>query len=443
MKTDNELQAEFSVIGSLLIHNDSLDRIPDLEAEHFYNYENRSYFQEIQKQILAGKQCDVITVFDELRDKFPDCLPMLDKIANSTPSSANINRYSEMIIDKAIKRALKAILIEGEGLVSTAEKSGVCVDLIASKLDLLAQRKTEQEPKRFEDMMMGYANLLEDRLNDKIKPIATGFADLDEKLGGGLERGTLTVIAGRPASGKTAMGLAVARNTSFDGACLFLSMEMPKDQVCDRNVAALGHVPIKWLRKPKHVDYWDNVTKAFSQIKEMNLFIDDQPNLTMLSIRNKARKVKRKNSLDVLIIDQLSFITGAQSDKSYEAVGEYTRGLLAMAKELDIAVVLLCQLSRECEKRPNKRPMLSDLAVSGSIEQDANNILFLYRDEIYNPDSPDKGICEVIIGKQRQGETGMVGLAYIADQTRFEDLQRGWKPTEDKQYKRKGLAENL
>jgi replicative DNA helicase len=275
------------------------------------------------------------------------------------------------------------------------------------------------------DMLGNYVDTIQNRLDGKIKPIATGFTDLDRRLDGGLERGTLTVVAARPGMGKTAMGLCLARNVSVWGCSLFLSMEMSKDQVNDRNIAALGHLPIAWL-----------MTAAFAKAQELNIYIDDETGLNMIDIRNKSRSVKRKAGLDLLVIDQLSFITGGESDKSWEVVGEYTRSLLRLAKELDIAVVLLCQLNRKCEERNNKRPQLSDLAVSGSIEQDAANVIFLYRDEIYNPDSKEKGVCEVITAKQRQGEPGIVGLTYIGNQTRFED-KVNWMPQE---YEEKSKA---
>lgn len=446
----HEIQAEFSVIGALLLDNDAIDRIPDLQSDHFYNHENKLFFTEICRQIAAGNRVDVVTVFEALKSKVTDCLQTLHNIANSVGSSANIQRYAEMILDKAVKRSLVAISREVDDIVASGQKSGVCVDLVASKLDALAQRKTASEPKRLNDLLLNYVSVIEDRQAGKIKPIETGFVDLDRKLGGGLERGTVTVVAGRPAMGKTAFGLGLARNMAYENSSLFLSMEMAKEQVIDRNIAALGQIPLSWLRQPSDnlpsdKANWDRLTAAFSKAQDLNLYIDDQTGLNMLAIRNKARQVKRKNGLDCLVIDQLSFITGAQSDKSYEAVGEYTRALLQIAKELNIAVVLLCQLNRDVEKRPNKRPMMSDLALSGSIEQDAATIIFLYRDEVYNVDSPDKGVCEVIIGKQRQGETGVCGLAYFGAETRFDNLARNWEAAQPEKAVRRprGLAAEL
>lgn len=238
----------------------------------------------------------------------------------------------------------------------------------------------------------------------------------------------MTVVAGRPAMGKTAFGLALARNAADNGeTSLFLSMEMPRRQVMDRNVSALAKVPLMWMKEPSNNQgTWDRITHAYRRAKDMPMYIDDQPGMNMLQLRSKARLVKRRSgSLACVVIDQLSFLTGAESENQAYAIGEYTRALVALSKDLDCAVVLLAQLNRKCEDRPNKRPMMSDLASSGSIEQDMATGIFLYRDEVYNPDSHDKGICEVIVGKARQGATGMRGLTYIGDQTRFEDLARG------------------
>lgn len=432
-KTAESIQAEQSVIGALLIDNDALDRASDLQAEHFYRHDHKLIFSEICRQIASGKRCDVISLFDVLGSQLVDCLQYLNSMQQSIGSAANISRYAEIVIDRAIKRALAALGGEMQDLAGSHEDSATLVDRMAARVEGLAQKKTKQEPQRMSDMLGNYVDVIQSRMDGKIKPIETGFADLDKRLDGGLERGTLTVIAGRPGMGKTAMGLCIARNVSEWGTALFLSMEMSRDQVNDRNIAALGKLPISWLRKPSDkgpegARMFDNMTHAFQRSNDLNLYIDDQTALNMLEIRSKCRSVKRRMGLDIIVIDQLSFITGSSQEKSWDAVGEYTRGMLRLAKELNVALVLLCQLNRKCEDRQNKRPLLSDLAASGSIEQDASNVIFLYRDEIYNPDSKDKGICEVIAAKQRQGEPGIVGLTYIGSQTRFENLARPWNP---------------
>jgi replicative DNA helicase len=442
------IEAEQSVIGALLMNNDAIDRIGDLLPEHFYRFEHQQIFSEIRAQISAGKQADVITVGIALGEKVPDAIAYLNAMSNSTPSSAGITRYAAIVINESVMRSLAALSNEIGEIIEANKESAVCVDLVAAKLEKLAQKRTQSEPRRLSDMLSNYVETIEKRMNGGIKPIATGYSDLDRKLGGGLERGTLCVIAGRPAMGKTALGLGIARNVSTWGSSLFLSMEMSETQVNDRNVGALGKIPMSFLRDPDcktdGIDYWPNLTAAFKKAQEMNLFIDDQTGLNMIQIRAKARKVKRTHGLDLIVVDQLSFITGALSDKSWESTGEYTRALIQIAKELDVAVILLCQLNRECEKRADKRPLMADLAQSGSIEQDASNVILLYRDEVYNPETREKGIAEINIVKQRQGSPGVIGLVYIGDQTRFEDLSRPWERSEPVQQRsKKGLAELL
>lgn len=427
------IEAEQFVLGALLIDNDAIDRIGELKAEHFYRAEHRAIYAEIVKQILANKTCDVISVFDALSDQIEDCLHYLTTLANTIPSSANIRRHADAVVDRALKRALAALGGQIQDAVTTSVEDSVSlVAHFSAKLDELTQKKTRSVPLRLSESLQNYANVLQDRMEGKVKPIATGLRDLDKRLDGGLERGTLTVVAARPGMGKTAFGLSVCRNVAAWGSAGFLSMEMDHRQVNDRNVAALGKLPVSWLRNPPEEDSsgWERLTHAFQKAADLEFYIDDETALNMVEIRNKARQIKRRIGLDLLVIDQLSFITGGNTKekKTYELVGEYTRGLIAIAKQLDAAVILLCQLNRECENRGNKRPQLSDLAMSGSIEQDAANVIFLYRDEIYNPDSQDKGICEVICSKQRQGSPGVVALSYIADQTRFEDLSHHWQP---------------
>jgi replicative DNA helicase len=430
------VEAEQSVIGALLLDNHAIDRIGDLQTEHFYRHEHRAIYTEICKQIAAGKTCDVISLHLALADKLEASLSYLNEIAQNTPSSANIKRYADMVIDRALKRSLYTLGSEAQDMASTAPDDGASlVDQVATKIDALAQKRVRSVPVRMSESLGDYVELLEERMAGRIKPIATGFTDLDRKMDGGIERGTLTVVAARPGMGKTAFGLALCRNVAHWGSAGFLSMEMDIKQVNDRNIACLGQLPISWLRCPVESDKgnWDRLTHACQKAQELELYIDDETSLNMLDIRNKARQIKRKIGLDLLVIDQLSFITGGSKEKkNYELIGEYTRGLISLAKQMNVAVILLCQLNRDCESRPNKRPQLSDLAMSGSIEQDAANVLFLYRDEIYHHDSMEKGTCEVNIAKQRQGSPGVVGLTYIAEQTRFENRLH-WQPPKMKE----------
>lgn len=437
--------AEQEVLGALLLDNDAIDRVHDLEPAHFFRADNRAIFSAIRQQLGLGNRVDPLSLLEPLRGQVEDCLRYLTTLRNNTGSAVTIRRHADMVLDKAMKRGMAAIGRDLEAMAwGSPTPAEEAIAGASARLDELVKRKGQSDPQLLADTLSSYMDVITRRINGLDRPIATGFTDVDRMMDGGLERGTLTVVAGRPGTGKTAFGLGVARNMAEQGVALFLSMEMSCVQVNDRNVAALGQIPLAWLRHPNEdakpgtdeALHWDRMSSACRKAAELRLFIDDQTGLNLLQVRSKARKVKRTaGALDVIVLDQLSFLTGAQSEKSYEQVGEYTRGLIALAKELDCAVVLLCQLNRKCEERPNKRPIAADLAQSGSIEQDAANIIMLYRDELYDkrPDNTERGICEVTTVKQRQGQPGTVGLAYIDKQTRFADLSYHWIPPMERQ----------
>jgi len=434
------LTAEQAVLGSLLVDNGALDRIPTLAVDQFYRADHRAIFAEMVSQITAGHRADAITVADALKNSVEDCLKYLFALQASASSGANVSKHAQIVSDRALLRSLDGFGVQAQAEAQNAvEPALVIIDRMAQKLDELAQFKEGSEPVKAGDLLAGYVDLLTARMDGLIKPISTGFRDLDTMLDGGLERGTMSILAARPGMGKTAMGLALARNVAIDGTSLFLSMEMSKTQVSDRNIAALGGLSVSWLRKPKESDplTWDRVTAAFAKAQELNMYIDDATSLSMLEIRAKARGIKRRHGLDLLVIDQLSFITGGSSENKAYDIGEHTRGAVALSKELDCAVLLLAQLNRECEKRQDRRPIMADLAMSGSIEQDAANVIFLYRDEAYFPATRDKGICEVITGKQRQGQPGTVGLNFIGSSTNFTDLTHAWVPPNEREQEHK------
>lgn len=438
------IPAEQAVLGALMRDNDALDRISDVQPEHFYRHDHRLVFEALLRQIVAGKRADVITVAEAVEASVEGGLQYLGQLHQSAASASTIRHHADIVIDRAKKRQLAALALEMHEMAISAAPAMDSIDASASRLEALAKQDEASEPRLLISTVGRYVEVVQQRMEGKIKPVATGFIDLDAKLDGGVERGTLTVIAGRPGMGKTAFGLGIARNVAEEGVSLVLSMEMSETQLNDRNIAALGELPLAWLKKPKQHPHpgekeeenqkWDRLSAAVSKAESLRMYLDDKAGLNMLEIRAKARAVKRKaGSMDALVIDQLSFIKGSKAEKSYEAVGEYTRGLVALAKELDCAVFLLCQLNRECEKRPNKRPIMSDLAQSGSIEQDAAYIIFPYRDEVYTKEKCQQpGVCEVEVAKSRQGEPGRVGLAYIGNQTRFANLAYQWTPPEDR-----------
>lgn len=427
------IRAEQAVLGALLVDNDAIDRCADLTADHFYRHDHRLIFAELQRQVSAGKRADPMTLFSALNDKIEDGLKYMATLRVSAASAANIKHHAEIVIGKANKRALAAIGIEAQELAASHEDASSCVDLVASKLELLAQQKTQFDPKLIGETMVDYLTMIENRMAGLHKPIQTGYLHFDEMMGGGLERGTLTVVAGRPGTGKTAFGLGASRNVAIaGGVSAIFSMEMAASQLNDRNMAAIGKIPLAWLRSPTENDsdspYWSQLTYATQKAQDMKMWIDEQAGMNMIELRAKARKIKRKTGLDLLVIDQLSFISGGDSDQEWQNIGKYTRGMIEVAKSLDIAVVLLAQLNRKCEERANKRPIMSDLAQSGSIEQDAANIIFLYRDVIYNKETQEPEIAEVISAKQRQGIPDTVGMRYNGSLTVFEDLPYRWAP---------------
>lgn len=426
------IRAEQAVLGGLLVENDAIDRCMDLEEQHFYREDHRIIYGEIKRQIAMGRHVDAVTLMEALADRVENCLKYCAQLRMSAVSAANIAYHAEIVREKADKRALVAIGMEAQELAASHANAASCVDLVASKLETLTQRKTAFEPKLIGDTMVDYLTMIQDRMAGLNKPIATGYQHFDELMGGGLERGTMTVVAGRPGTGKTAFGLGIARNVALDGGkSAILSMEMSARQLNDRNMAAIGRIPIAWLRKPSENDrdspYWDSLAYAAKRARDMSMWIDEQAGMNMLELRAKARKIKRKTGLDILVIDQLSFLTGGDADQDWQRIGQYTRGIIEVAKSLDIAVVLLAQLNRKCEERADKRPIMSDLAQSGSIEQDAANIVFLYRDVIYNKNTQEPDIAEVISAKQRQGEPGTIGMKFNGALTMYEDLPYRWE----------------
>jgi replicative DNA helicase len=426
------IRAEQAVLGALLVDNDSIDRCTDLDASHFYREDHRIIFGEIQRQIAAGKRADPMTLLSVLADRVPDCLKYCATMRMSAASAANIGSHAAIVREKADKRALVTIAIEAQELAASHQDSASCVDLVASRLEMLTQRKTTFEPRLIGDTMVDYLTMIQDRMAGLHRPIATGYAHFDELMGGGLERGTLTVAAGRPGMGKTAFGLGIARNVAIaGGVSAILSMEMAAAQINDRNMAAIGGIPLAWLRSPSEEDrdspYWSRLAYATQKAQTLKMWIDEQAGMNMLELRAKARKIKRKTGLDLLVIDQLSFIQGGDAEQEWQRIGQYTRGLIELAKSLDVAVLLLAQLNRKCEDRTDKRPIMSDLAQSGSIEQDAANIVFLYRDVIYNKETHEPEIAEIISAKQRQGTPGTVGMRYNGAITKFEDLPYRWE----------------
>lgn len=439
------IDAEQSVIGAILRDNDAFDRLGDLRPEHFYLGDHTVIFSELLRQIVAGKSVDVISLMVALDGKIADIGAYLNSMTQATPSSANAGRYAAIVREKAQRRALIAYGRDvADGAINSAEDAAALIDRASSRLEQLALSRIRVEPVRASDEMAAHIELLERRMEGGVSAIPTGFPALDLKLSGGMRRGELYVLAARPKMGKTALAINIACNAAADYAVSVFSMEMPRMQLHDRNLAALGRIPLPHLLQPTMMtdQDWTNLTHATIKISQLNLFLDDQGGLRILDVRMKAKGMKRRHGLDLLVVDYLQLMEGDGDNRNAQIEG-ITRGLKALAKELDMAIILLSQLNRKLEERPNKRPMPSDLRDSGAIEQDADAVIFLYRDEVYNQDTRDAGICEVDVALCRQGAPGRVALSYIGEQTRFESLSQPWCGPAKAPEKRRGLAAAL
>jgi len=427
-------EQEQSVLGALLRDNDAIDRIGDLKAGHFFSHTHRAIFKAIVHLVAANKPADVITVFDKLQGHGLEAADMayLNSLQQAMPSSANIRRYAEIVRDRAVKRGLVDM---GHELLEQAQQSphdaAQLVDDFSSRLEKLAQASAQGEPELAVDTLTEHVAQIDAMYNGAdSRAIATGLRDLDLALNGGLRPGWLVVLAARPKMGKTALALNIANNAAVDGVTEVLSLEMTRQELHNRNLASIGKIALPRLNDPKLMTQEDfsRLTGAIEKIGGLSLYLDDQSGLTLLQVASKAKQVKRKaGRLDLLVVDYLQLMNGPGDNRNAQ-IETITRGLKNLAKELGCAILLLSQLNRELEKRPNKRPQPSDLRDSGSIEQDADVVILLYRDEVYNPESSSKGICEANVALNRHGPTKIVPLVYEGENVRFEDAPRNWHP---------------
>lgn len=441
------IEAEQSVIGALLRDNSAVDRMGDLRAIQFYRHDHRTIFSEIIRQITAGKECDVISAGVALAQSVPDCMGYLNTMAQSTPSSANMARYADLVRDRALRRGLLAATDSMAAMaVSPGGRSaGDVLDAAQSALSALAETRAVREPIRASDAMIAHLEILDGRAERKYTGIATGFCDIDALLTGGPNRGALVILGARPSMGKTALALNIACNVARDHSVLFLSQEMMKGELLDRVIASLGSVPLGSVIRTDVMteQEWAGFTVANQKLQELNLHLDDQPALTLLDVRSKARLIKRKHGLDLVVVDYLQLMSGEGSNRNSQ-IEEISRGLKALAKELNIVVLALSQLSRNAANK--SRPQLSDLRDSGAIEQDADIVMFVHREEVDNPQSHLRGFADVFIAKNRQGRIDDVLLTYEGQYTQFIDNTRP-RPTAPTQAPvrdyRKGLAAAL
>jgi replicative DNA helicase len=434
------VEAEQSVLGGLLLDNTAWERVADLvTARDFYRSDHRTIFQHVGDLIESGKPADALTVAESLErsGKLADIggQAYLGSLAANTPSAANIRRYAEIVRERAIMRSLAAVgteiadaafspmgrtaaqmLDEAEGRVfEIAEAGARGKSGFVSIEDLAAKVVTRMD------------ELYHSENPSDITGIPTGYTDLDSKTSG-LQPSDLIIVAGRPSMGKTAFALNIAEYVAIDFGLpvAVFSMEMSGEQLAMRMLGSLAHVSQHKIRTGRvEEDDWGRVTKGLQKLQNADIFVDDSGALNPLELRARARRLYRScGKLGLIVVDYLQLMSGSRTDTENRAteLSEISRSLKALAKELNVPIVALSQLNRSVESRTDRRPMMSDLRESGAIEQDADLILFIYRDEVYHPESPDKGYAEIIIGKQRNGPIGMLKLTFRGEFTRFENF---------------------
>ncbi len=443
----HSLQAEQSVLGGLMLDREAWDKIADrINEQDFYRKEHRLIFRTIRDLAEEDSPCDVVTVSERLEQraelKEAGGLTYLTSLAEGTPSAANITAYADIVRERAILRQLAHV---GTEIADSAfHPQGREVNELLEIAEQNVFRISDQR-QRNDGGFRAIKSILA-RAVDKIQElyekggsvtgVSTSFIDLDQ-MTAGLQPADLIIVAGRPSMGKTTFAMNVAENVAIKEQLpvAVFSMEMPGDHLAMRMMSSLGRIDQHRLRIGQLEDEeWPRMTSAINILAGTKLFIDDTPALTPTDLRARARRLTRENGqLGLIVIDYLQLMQapGAGENRTAE-ISEISRGLKGLAKELNVPVIALSQLNRNLEQRPNKRPVMSDLRESGSLEQDADVIIFIYRDEVYNEDSADKGTAEIIISKQRNGPIGTVRLTFLGQYTRFENFTQ---PTyEDDDY---------
>jgi replicative DNA helicase len=423
----------------LLLDNQAYDKISDLVSESdFYRDEHRRIFRAIQRMLERAKPVDVVTVAEAIdaagETEHTGGLAYLGELAQNTPSAANIRRYGEIVRERAI---LRQLVTAGDEIASSAlnplgREPKTLLDEAEAKVFAIAESGMRHQT-GFQHINPLLTQVVEriQELHDRDNPsditgIPTGYTDLD-KMTSGLQPGDLVIVAGRPSMGKTSLALNMAEYVAIDyGAPVAVfSMEMGGAQLAMRMLASVGRLDQHKVRTGRlNDDEWSRLSFALGKIHEKAIYIDETPALNPIDLRARARRLHRQcGKLGLIVIDYLQLMSGSSNGENRATeISEISRSLKSLAKELECPVIALSQLNRSLEQRPNKRPVMSDLRESGAIEQDADVIMFIYRDEVYNPDTQEKGTAEIIIGKQRNGPIGTVRLTFLGEYTRFENF---------------------
>ena len=438
-------EAEQAVLGGLMLDNTAFDRVADLLREgDFYRHDHRLIWQQIARLIERSQPADVVTVLESLQTaghaEEAGGLAYLNTLATETPSAANIRRYAEIVRDRAVLRRL--ISTSDEIATSALNPQGrdtrQLLDEAESKIFQIAEDGTRGEAgfQPLQDLLGKVVERIDQLYNQDntsdVTGVPTGYVDLD-RMTSGMQPGDLVIVAGRPSMGKTSFAMNIGEHVAIEQGLpvAVFSMEMGATQLAMRILCSSGRLDQQRIRTGRLIDDdWPRLTSAISKMQESPLHIDESPALNALELRARARRLARQcGKLGLVVIDYLQLMSASSAGENRATeISEISRSLKALAKELDCPVIALSQLNRSLEQRPNKRPVMSDLRESGAIEQDADVIIFIYRDEVYNPDSTDKGTAEIIIGKQRNGPIGTVRLTFIGAYTKFENYTSGPQP---------------
>ncbi len=431
----HSVEAEQSVLGGLLLDNRAWEQIADkLTETDFYRHDHRLLFEAIRELEARNQPFDAVTLSEHLESNQQlqevGGLAFLGRLAQETPSAANIVAYADIVRERSIMRQLIGIGtdITTAGYQPEGRRSREILEDAEKRVFEIAEQdmKGRRGATNIRELLTRTVEKIDHLFETEgaITGVPTGFDKFDE-MTTGLQPGDLVIVAGRPSMGKTTFAMNIAENAAIakqESVAVF-SMEMPGEQLAMRMISSLGRIDQHHIRTGQLTDDdWPRITSAVHMLSEAKMFIDDTPAMTPSEVRARARRIKRQHGLGLIVLDylQLMQVAGGSENRATE-ISEISRGLKAMAKELSVPVIALSQLNRSLEQRNDKRPIMSDLRESGAIEQDADLIVFIYRDEVYNEDSPDKGMAEIIIGKQRNGPIGKSILTFLGQYTRFEN----------------------
>ena len=431
----HSLEAEQSVIGSMIMDRDAILTASEmLVKDDFYHQQYGILFETITELFNGGDAVDIVTLQNRLREKnVPPEISSLEYVGdlvNAVPTSANVKYYARIVQEKAVMRRLIKI---NEEIADTCYLGSESLDVILEdtekKIFNLLQSRVSGDYVPIKDVVLNALEKIEQasRTQGTVTGIPTGFMDLDYKLSG-LQPSDLILVAARPSMGKTAFVLNIAQYVAFheNMATAIFSLEMSKEQLVNRLFSLESRVDAQLLRSGNLSDVdWEKLIEGAGTIGKSHLIIDDTPGISVTELRSKCRKYKLEHDLKLIIIDYLQLMSGSgRGDSRQQEISDISRALKQVARELNVPVIALSQLSRQVEQRPDHRPMLSDLRESGAIEQDADVVMFIYRDDYYNKDSDNKGIAEIIIAKQRNGPIGTVNLVWLPQYTKFANLEK-------------------